>query len=120
MAVLASRNPADLTHKVYSGLLDTGATSSWISPKVIGDLNLVEVTKERVSFATDQQIVPLHLFRLGLFADEISPTTLPYVFAELRGFRMRQRDDFDVIVGMDVLSQGDFAMDRSGNWRLQF
>jgi hypothetical protein len=101
-------------------LLDTGATSSWISPKVIDDLNLAELMKERVSFATNEEMASVYLFRLGLFAGESESGKLPYVFVETRGFRLIQRIDFDVILGMDILSQGDFAMFRNGQWTLKF
>lgn len=120
VAVLRSDNPLDLTHCVYTGLLDTGATSSWISPKVITDLGLVELMKERVSFAMNEQMATVYLFRLGLFAGQPLPGGLPYVFAETRGFKLNQRDDFDVILGMDILSQGDFTMKRLGEWSLTF
>ena len=120
MAVLSSDNLFDLTHEVFTGLLDTGATSSWISPRVIEKLGLVELMKERVSFAMDEQVAEVYLFRLGLFAGEDGVNGLPYVFAETRGFRLKQRNDFDVILGMDILSQGDFSLTRSGKWTLTF
>lgn len=120
VAVLRSDNPTDLTHSIYTALLDTGATTSWISPKVIEELGLVELMKERVSFAMSEEIASVFLFRLGLFVDQKNPVGLPYVFAETRGFSLKLRNDFDVILGMDVLAQGDFAMSRSGDWSLKF
>jgi hypothetical protein len=120
IAVLRSKDPADLTHEIYTALLDTGATTSWISPKVISDLGLTEVGKDRVSFAMDQRLAPVYLFRLGAFADGTIGQGLPFVFAETRGFRMNQRDDFDVILGMNVLSQGDLSVRRTGDWNLKF
>ena len=120
VAVLRSDNPLDLTHGNFVGLLDTGATSSWVSPKVIAQLQLVELMKERVSFALDQQMASVYLFRLGLFADQPGHGSMPYVFAETRGFRLHQRDDFDVILGMDILGQGHFTMTSTGDWQLQF
>lgn len=119
VAVLRSENPADLTHSVFTGLLDTGATTSWISPRVIAELELVELMKERVSFAMSEETASVYLFRVGLFGDA-ARTGLPYVFAEVRGFRLRQRSDFDVIIGMDLLSQGNFALSSSGKWTLEF
>lgn len=110
----------DLTHGKYIALLDTGATSSWISPRVISDLDLVEIAKERVSFALDQQMAGIYLFRLGLFAEAEDVPSIPYVFAETEGFRLRQRDDFDVILGMDILKQGRFEMYADGAWELEF
>jgi hypothetical protein len=120
VAILRSDNPADLTHRVYTGLLDTGATTSWISPNVIDGLGLVELMKDRVSFAMSEQMAAAYLFRVGLFADGSTAGSLPYVFAETRGFRLSPRPDFDVILGMDILSQGTFGMLSTGNWHLEF
>lgn len=118
--MLGSRNPSDLTHKVYSGLLDTGATSSWITPRVVSDLELCAIGKAPVSVATEIRQAETYIFRLGLLADGPTSSTLPFVFAETTGFRMTQRDNFDVLLGMDVLRDTDFSMHRNGNWKLSF
>lgn len=120
VAVLRSDNPTDLSHAIYTGLLDTGATTSWVSPRVIQELGLVELMKERVSFAMSEETASVFLFRLGLFVNGLHRNSLPYVFAETRGFKLNQREDFDVILGMDVLAQGDFATFRDGHWTLKF
>ena len=76
--------------------------------------------KERVSFAMDQQMAEVYLFRVGLFGEQSDPLSLPYVFAETSGFKLHQRSDFDVILGMDILSQGNFGMTATGAWHLEF
>ncbi len=50
----------------------------------------------------------------------MSPTTLPIVFAETVGFEISQANGFDVLLGMDVLSETDFAMYKDGRWTLDF
>lgn len=119
IAVLGSRDPTDLTHRTYQGLLDTGATASWITPRVVADLDLHELGKAPVSVATEIRQAKTYVFRLGLH-HALDESTLPYVFAEITGFRMTQRDNFDVLLGMDVLRHTDFAMRRDGTWTLSF
>lgn len=62
----------------------------------------------------------IYLFRVGLFAGTGDLPSIPYVFAETEGFRLRQRDDFDVIIGMDILNEGRFEMRKNGAWELEF
>lgn len=64
-------------------------------------------------------MVDYFLFRIA-FKAGLSANGLPYVFAETDGFSWVEPKQFDVILGMDVLSQCDFRMDRSGRWQLTF
>jgi len=118
VAVLGSRNPTDLTHFEFIALLDTGATSCGIGPQAVDKLSLQSHQKKPLSVATEMRMVEYYLFRLGLMPD--ANTSIPFVFAETDGFSWSEKKDFDVILGMDVLSQCDFQMDRSGRWELNF
>lgn len=120
MAVFASRDPADFTHEIYTGLLDTGATASWISNSIVERFDLVSVGKKPVVVATEIRQLSAFVFRLGLIGDNQPQTALPIVFAETVGFMIDQASGFDVLLGMDVLSETDFAMYRDGRWELKF
>ena len=120
VAVLPSRNPSDLTFETYTGLLDTGATASWISSRIVKRFAMESVGKKAVAVATEIRQRPAFVFRLGLMGDELPVPTLPFVFAETIGFELTQADGFDVLLGMDVLAQTDFAMYRNGRWTLKF
>ena len=52
--------------------------------------------------------------------DDQPSTALPIVFAETIGFEISQASGFDVLLGMDVLSETDFSMYRDGRWTLAF
>jgi Aspartyl protease len=118
VAILRAENVTDLTHLRGTALLDTGATSSAISPRMIDELGLVSHEKRRLVVATEERLVDYYLFRIGLFAE--APDPLPFVFAETAGFGMRPSRDFDVILGMDVICQCDFQLYRSGHWKIGF
>lgn len=120
MAVFASRDPNNLTHESYVGLLDTGATASWISRRVVDRFDLSSVGKKPVIVATEIRQRPAFVFRLGLFGDHTLANDLPFVFAETVGFMIDQASGFDVLLGMDVLAQTDFSMYRDGTWKLSF
>ena len=119
VAILRSDNPTDLTHASGTALLDTGATSSAIGPQIIEKMQLRPYSKRPVVVATEQRLVDYYFFRVGLFTDDAA-APIPYVFAETSGFGMQASDSFDIILGMDVLSQCDFTMDRDGEWKLTF
>lgn len=73
--------------------------------------------------ATEQRLVEFYVFRLGLYADPDGgpgANGWPHVFAETEGFEIRQAFNFDLLLGMDVLSQCDLSVLRSGRWRLAF
>lgn len=110
----------DLTHQTYQGLLDTGATASWISSAIVQRFDMKEIGKKPVLVATEMRLRPAYIFRLGLTGDDMPTSTLPIVFAETIGFEISQVSGFDVLLGMDVLSQTDFAMYRDSRWQLRF
>lgn len=120
ISVLGSRSPTDLTHFNYDALLDTGATASWISARVVADLALTSVGKGPVAVATEMRQASAYIFRLGIIDDRQNPAALPFVFAEIRGYVMMQTSNFDVLLGMDVLRETDFQMARAGRWKLTF
>ena len=120
VAVFASLDATDLTHEFYTGLLDTGATASWISKNVVDRFQLSSIGKKPVVVATEIRQRDSYVFRLGLRGDDQAENALPMVFAETVGFMIDQASGFDVLLGMDVLFQTDFSMMRDGNWKLQF
>jgi hypothetical protein len=120
VAILKSDDPADLTHVRATALLDTGATTSAITPGIIDSLGLEPFEKRHLTVATEDRLVDYFVFRIGLFDRNVPEATLPWVFGETRGFGMRATPGFDVILGMDVLRQCDFRLDRTGRWELTF
>ena len=126
VAILKPDTPFDLTSVTATALLDTGATVSGIGPRVIADLKLESYGKNRLRSATDKMFVDYYLFRVGLFTTEqmsLAPSgdaSLPFILEEVDGFSWRQPADFDVILGMDVISRCDVALDRSGFCSISF
>jgi hypothetical protein len=122
VAVLGSRNPSDLTFFEFKALLDTGATSSGIGPSVVKKLDLRSHQKKPLTVATETRIVDYFLFRIGFLPPSSidNMPIIPYVFTETDGFSWKDQKEFDLILGMDVLSQCDFTLSRAGQWQLVF
>lgn len=120
VAVLGADNPADLTHVKGTALLDTGATASALTPRFVEKLGLISTGKRPIMVATEQRLVDFFVFRIGLFAGSLEQARWPHVFAETEGFQVRQSHNFDVLLGMDVITQCDLVIDRFAKWRLTF
>lgn len=126
IVVLRPGDPNDLTSLPAVALLDTGATVSGVGPRMISELGLESYGKNRLKSATDELFVAYYLFRLGLHGNDGEPghpvrtSGFPFIFDDLDGFSWSRHADFDVILGMDVLKQCDFSLDRSGRCSLRF
>jgi hypothetical protein len=126
LAVLRPGNPTDLTIFSAIGLLDTGATVSGIGPRAIESLGLTSYGKSRLRSATDEAFVSYFVFRLGFYTSAQRDAAghgaeeLPFVFDDLDGFSWMRDADFDVIVGMDVLSRCDMTFSRNGRGSISF
>ena len=85
----------------FDALWDTGATCSAISKNVVEKLKLIPVSKVTVDHANGQSIV--NVFEISL--------TLPNktLFQSLRVTECIL-SGFDLLIGMDVISHGDFSI----------
>ncbi len=100
----ATSNQQTNPYKPYKALWDTGATGTVITKKVVDDLGLKQIGVTKVFHgdgSTDQPVYYINILlphRVGF----------PYVRAtegKLTGF--------DVLVGMDIIVKGDFAITNS-------
>ncbi len=123
VAVLKSDNSQDLSFITAKALLDTGASSSGLAPNIISSLSLRSIGKNNLVVATELRSVDYYLFRIGLFQDKFGDSQydeFPFIFAETTSFKITHKENFDMVLGMDVLSQCDFDMKRNGSWKLIF
>lgn len=88
--------------KIYKGLYDTGATHSAVSPQVVSDLQLMSIGAVNVGVGGGKLTTTSHLVNVGL------PNKV--MFTMLRVASMVLAPDIDVLIGMDILGAGDFAV----------
>ena len=86
----------------YGALYDTGATNSSVSPRVVADLNLPSVGARKVGVGGGNLDTTSHLVNISLPNGVMFQMTLVSKIA-LQG-------DIDVLIGMDILGAGDFAV----------
>lgn len=123
VTVLRAHPTSDLTGHQCTALLDTGATTSGITPRVGRALNLIGLGKRPLGSARGDEQVERYICRIGLQStshhDQEQPT-YPFVFDPIMAFQLRDEFRFDVILGMDILAQCDFRMDRHRHTLLSF
>lgn len=63
-------------------------------------------------------ILPTHYFRFGFFLSDAAQAERPYVGEVLLGNGFLAAQNFDAIIGMDLLSKCGLHLSRSGECRL--
>lgn len=97
--------------KQYNALWDTGATNSVITPKVVNDLGLIPISYTNVCHAGGNSKVKVYLVNIVLPNNIIIPNVRVSECADQAG-------RFDMIIGMDIISLGDFSISGQGSKRI--
>jgi len=87
--------------KPYKGIWDTGATASVITQKVVDELNLQPTGMTKVHHAHGNTFAEVYLVNIGL------PNGVAFVSLRVTKGELASAD---VLIGMDIIGQGDFAV----------
>lgn len=89
----------------YTGIWDTGATNSVISQKVVDECNLKPISMAKVHTAAGETLCEVFLVSIFLPNKVVLPSVrvTKGILAEC-----------DVLIGMDIINQGDFAVTHNG------
>ena len=96
----------DATFIEFRALWDTGATFTSISDKVAASLGLIPVSKITINHALGQGVV--NEYDVGIVLP--NNAVIPYISVGEGKF-----DDCDVLIGMDIISLGDFSISNLNN-----
>jgi hypothetical protein len=88
----------------YSGLIDTGATMTSISPKVVSTLALKPLGKRAVVSAT--HVVAMNLYLVDLLLIFTGGGVVRRGGIEVLEFAPPKKAAFDMLIGRDVLCEG--------------
>ena len=101
------------TGKKYFALYDTGATHSSVSPRVVSDLQLASIGARNVGVGGGTLETTSHLVNIAL-PNRVMFGMMPVASIALHG-------GVDVLIGMDLLGLGDFAVTHNeGNTTFTF
>lgn len=89
----------------FIGLWDTGATGTVISKNVVDALNLKPISKAKVFHADGESIVNVYAINV------ILPNQVGFKFVKATEGKLQ---GFDVLIGMNIITRGDFAITNVG------
>ncbi|WP_182913794.1 aspartyl protease family protein [Sphingobium terrigena] len=118
--MMRADNPFDLTFLEAVALVDTGATVSGIDYSIAEKLELEPLGKRPLQSAHGLAHTERFMFRIGLMSDGSDETSLPFIFDASYGIGLTGSQHFTALIGMDILRQCDFSIDRYGRCRLVF
>ena len=120
------RFPAGMSEKtphVFKALVDTGASLTCLTKNVVGAAGLEPVGKVPISGVSGQTFHHTYLFYVAFTVKtegrNIAETHL--VGSAVQGAEfIAPRGDFDVLLGMDILSVGSLAVEGNGTYSFSF
>jgi hypothetical protein len=120
--ILRPSPAADLTGEAGTALVDTGSTVSGVSLRTAKSLGLSQRGRRPVESGRGLWDAERYDFRIGLIPDYSPPgqPSFPFLFDAVAGIVLPDTFEFDALLGMDILGQCDFAMNRRGACRLTF
>jgi hypothetical protein len=100
-------------HKQYKAIWDTGATNSVITNKVITECNLKPIGMAEVHHAKGKGTSEVFLVNI-LLPNNVGIAEVRVTQGDLIG-------DFEILIGMDIISRGDFTVSNfNGNTCVSF
>lgn len=97
---------------MFDGLLDTGASATCITPKIVQSLNLISTGKVKVFGATASAVMNQYKIDLGLRFGNQAIGMDGVVVTEYTSNSSRH----SVLIGRDILCRGVLTMDFTGHF----
>jgi len=85
-----------------NAMVDTGATISGITSRMIAKMGLKSIKEEDFTHAKGNSISPIYVF------DVVFPKEK--VFENIEAVEISDDHNFDFLIGMNIISQGDMAL----------
>jgi hypothetical protein len=106
------------------GLIDTGAQLTCITRKTAARVGLRPIGKRLVGNVSNLEYHTSYSFVLGVWysqpgGESMDETRGYFAFEPVLGCDFKDNDDFDVLIGMDIIQQGDFSTKKDGTFTWQ-
>jgi hypothetical protein len=103
-------------------LIDTGSTATSISPLAVQRLNLRSGGKRDMMTANGPRRARYYDFRIGFYSRREDGSAQFHILEKpVSGVALNVENVvFDILLGMDVISQGDLIIRRDGSFTFEF
>lgn len=121
-----SQNPVLTGVRPFRALIDTGATSTMITRRVVRTLGLQPATKVLYRNKDGLLWTPAYLFHVVFHppvpsANNTQPISRTRVFKRvIVGGEIEDQPSFDVLLGMDVITSGKLTVSSDGTFKFEF
>lgn len=120
--------------KPYRALIDTGATTTMLSTRVVSELDLppVGIGPFRGIHGIERSLI--YLFHVAFYGEKMDSAVLEqraihvdkevhniYIYRKvIEGGEIEEQPHFDVLLGMDILGTGSLNIDKDGTFSFSF
>jgi hypothetical protein len=119
-----SANPVFQGAKPFRALIDTGATTTMIAKRVVAQVGLQQVNLIALSGLGGTTWRPGYLFHVAFYKSPPVTVTeqskIQVLKRVINGGELLDEHTFDVLLGMDVLTTGDFRINKAGTFSFSF
>jgi hypothetical protein len=115
----------------FRALIDTGATVTMITSRVIQEAGLQPVNRRKWASADGERWLPAYLFHVAFYGELVSVgdseedgTSQVHKIlickTVINGGEIKDESSFDVLLGMDILSTGILTVKNDGSYSFEF
>ncbi len=114
------------TLHVFSGLVDTGAQATCITNSAAEKVGLTPIGKVPIMGVSGLSYHNNYLFKVGFAfgqqgATEVTAASVHIFDAQIQGAELNiDSSNFDVLLGMDIISSGSLKIDGDGSFSFSF
>jgi hypothetical protein len=115
--------PVDLTYHECMALVDTGAVRTCVTERVVQTVGLKRKGRAEIWNIKRPEMHWTYLFHVGIWpdpVDEFTPLPIFGIGPEIEGIDVGNNRFFDVLLGMDIISQGSLHLERDGSFVMAF
>jgi hypothetical protein len=111
-----------LIYRECLALVDTGARRTCVTEKIAQELNMRRISEVEVWNVKRPERHWTYLFHVAVWPDSEGQNLLPpFVIGDaIEGIDVGNHPYFDVLLGMDIISQGRLVIEQTGAFSLAF
>lgn len=107
----------------FTALVDTGAQRTCVTERVVQTVGLKRKGRVEIWNIKRSEMHWTYLFHVGIWPepkDEYAPSSVFGIGSEIEGIDVGNNRFFDVLLGMDIISQGSLHLECDGTFTMAF